>query len=717
MSPGHRSNIASPTVLEWQAPEAGYAKITGSVQLRQPYCSDGVEVDTPFNSKIVIPEKNGQAYPYTSEGSVVKGQSLTFKVSKGSPSQNNNCDTIVLDPTITFTQAVSVQPDLSIGVYKPTSAKEGAKVRFRTNVVVGAIAGTRQVITTNFYIDNVLIGSRKGRMSMRANSRGSFILPLSSAWTATKGTHTLRIVVDPDNVLAESDESNNTKTVTFVVGEGTASGGANRLTVKKVFLPGVSAAVTVKLDGALPSGTLDDTVYWDNVTAGSHTVSVTGAPKTFYAVCPGAGECLSTPQEGSTISYAHQAGKNDTVRLYFGSATTGIYDMYSFLGGVTPLKADAFDRYNFPVGITCEATIYTNAPTNTLLNIIRNNADLLSSKAGIKINFVYDKVIGEKAPILCSDKTGNDKKSVLRFGNFDLTNYCGERSSASGVTFYPDSLHDPNRPENGATLFHPDIIVDTEDPSYNGRNIDGIMSTLVNHEMGHLLGLEHSTDPNSIMNDKGAAYNHTQLKDVDIANLKEKYPLCAAKVKSKQPAKLSMTFSPNPAVWHLNSTDNKSQCVNGQVVVPNGYWSSYLTLKETSGSTGVTIEGAKIEQYGADGGIKKTLHFSGDFTLEAGGTIADSYHIPANKDFTLKKEVLTFFGKDDLGNAVQVTEALNFGGSHKLGSCRIPGGSGGGGGGGGGNGSGGGGSGWGGGGDGGSSSCSLDVCLEHEWGL
>ncbi len=77
--------------------------------------------------------------------------------------------------------------------------------------------------------------------------------------------------------------------------------------------------------------------------------------------------------------------------------------------------------------------------------------------------------------------------------------------------------------------------------------------------------------------------------------------------------------------------------------------------------------------------------------------------------------MLTFFGKDDLGNAVQVTEALNFGGSHKLGSCRVPGGSGGGGG--GGNGSGGGGSGWGGGGDGGSSSCPLDVCLEHEWGL
>lgn len=729
MSPGDRSKITSPTVLEWQAPEEGYAKITGSIQLKNPSCSDGVEVDTPFNSKIVIPAKSGQAYSYTSEGAVNKDQALAFKVSKGSSSQNNNCDTIVLDPRIEFTQTVSVKPDLSIRTYRPTSATEGVKVRFKAGVLVGSVPGTKQYITTNFYIDNQLVGSKRTRMSMRAGSKATFSLPLSSAWIATKGTHTLSIVVDPSNTLAESNEGNNTKTVTFVVRAAAPPIVADRLIVKKVFLPGVSAAVTVTLDGALPSGSTADTVYWDNVTAGSHTVAVSGAPKIFYAVCVRASNCPGGPvKEGSSISFTHQYVANDFIQLYLGDmgshiATTEGVNFKSLLGA-------GLNGINLGVDNSCSFTFETNAKTSDPEWPWIQAAAQGWSKSYVKVEIVSNPN-ADSLPII---STMADFDAMVGDDNHNLLILRKE-------IILPDVAEIAANPLAGLTrsfgVVNPgkllplaawgaDIKIDTSTEAFTILTKDGLRSAaftnLVSHEIGHTLGLGHVPMWQSIMSDSGLISEVRAgilvPSPSDLEALNGLYGHCAPK--PKPPAKVSLNFSQNPAVWTLKSPTGKSLCQNGQIMIPNGYWTSYLTLKETSGSTGATIQGATLKQYSADGTLKKTENFDGTIILKPGGMIADSYYVPPSKGFTLKKEVITFFGKDDLGNAIEATAALDLDGSYKLGSCGYPDGTwgngqgGGGGWGGGGTGSGGGG--WGGGGGGGSSTCPLDVCLEHEWG-
>ncbi|MEM2000514.1 MAG: CARDB domain-containing protein, partial [Candidatus Caldarchaeum sp.] len=65
----------------------------------------------------------------------------------------------------------------------------------------------------NWYVDDVLIHSWPG-WSLRA---GESVSSLGLNWSATPGTHVIRVVVDPDNLIDELDETDNQMSVTILV--------------------------------------------------------------------------------------------------------------------------------------------------------------------------------------------------------------------------------------------------------------------------------------------------------------------------------------------------------------------------------------------------------------------------------------------------------------------------------------------------------------------
>jgi len=105
-------DLNSRAILRWKAPETGNVKITASVQLGNPTCSDGIFVSMGnLDPSLVIPAKDKDPHLYTNNRGVLKGEILDFNISKGaSVSQNNKCDWTAFDPKIEFTPDGSGQP-------------------------------------------------------------------------------------------------------------------------------------------------------------------------------------------------------------------------------------------------------------------------------------------------------------------------------------------------------------------------------------------------------------------------------------------------------------------------------------------------------------------------------------------------------------------------------------------------------------------------------
>jgi len=431
--------------------------------------------------------------------------------------------------------------------------------------------------------------------------------------------------------------------------------GGGKVMVKKVLLPGVSASPTMVLDGLPPTSASGDMVYWENVTPGNRVLSVSGAPKVFYAVCTDASECLSTPSEGATMSLDHQFGKSDTIRVYFASATTNIVDAYALASLASPLRADDYEGYNMSIlANNCTVDLYTNTTGDYLSWAEQSATAWLAS--GVKIHIISDVTKGFQTSVLCDDKTGqSDGISALRFGDFNLIS-C-DNNEAAGWTTYGPSLFDSANMDKGYSTFYPDIAIDIADVGYATDSVlySKQMIHIISHEIGHLLGLRHTISNDSVM--KSGSYNLIFPSATDIDAVKAKYPTCAPK-----PAKVSLSFSPSPATWRATPGSNgKSVCRDGKMIKPNGEWVTNLDVEETNGSSGATMDKAVIKQYDTSGVLRVTEtinNFYSGLKVKAGSIKAVSFYVTPRAKFALGKIALKLSGKDDLGNAVETEEKV-----------------------------------------------------------
>ena len=98
--------------------------------------------------------------------------------------------------------------------YTPSSPEVGNVINFDSGVRNAGLSGTG-VFNVKWFIDGVQVGYG-GHTGVPANTTvlndNSFFY-----WTAVAGTHTLTFSVDVDNHVAESNEGNNSRSVTVTV--------------------------------------------------------------------------------------------------------------------------------------------------------------------------------------------------------------------------------------------------------------------------------------------------------------------------------------------------------------------------------------------------------------------------------------------------------------------------------------------------------------------
>lgn len=119
---------------------------------------------------------------------------------------------------VTYTGSAPTQTDLTVDVpgvsgdNQIQNVKVGDVVHFNGNWHVNDLA-TTSATRLEWYVDNADI-TNTAYVPEPVGAYGSLS---QGTWTATAGTHTLLFIADPLNTIAESNENNNTASVTFTV--------------------------------------------------------------------------------------------------------------------------------------------------------------------------------------------------------------------------------------------------------------------------------------------------------------------------------------------------------------------------------------------------------------------------------------------------------------------------------------------------------------------
>ena len=140
-------------------------------------------------------------HTYTSPGSYTA--LLTVTDSRGASSTNSATKTIT----------VNGQPDLIVSALKASNnqAPQGAKVTFTATIKNQGTVAAGVSTTTQFKDGNTVLGT----VSTPPIGAGQSVNVTFNWYTASakKGNHTITATADSGNVVAESNESNNSKSI------------------------------------------------------------------------------------------------------------------------------------------------------------------------------------------------------------------------------------------------------------------------------------------------------------------------------------------------------------------------------------------------------------------------------------------------------------------------------------------------------------------------
>ncbi len=175
----------------------------------------------------------------------------------------------------TFAKAVVVEAgvvayaDLVVNdlSWSPQSPNPGDIVTFSATVEnqgdAATLSGTKLAVAFVDEQGNALSIADSHTASLAAG--GTVLVTGTQAWTAVEGTHTIDAVVDVDNLIEESDESNNSRSKTLVVQSAPTAAGPDLVVTGVTHSPSspkagdtVTFTATVKNQGdtATPSGTV-----------------------------------------------------------------------------------------------------------------------------------------------------------------------------------------------------------------------------------------------------------------------------------------------------------------------------------------------------------------------------------------------------------------------------------------------------------------------------
>ena len=495
--------------------------------------------------------------------------------------------------------------------------------------------------------------------------------------------------------------------------------------VKKLFL-GVSphSQSAVSLDG----GPFTDSPTYTDAVVGTHALSIQIPPnmKMFYAVCPNSSEdyCLGPikggflgPQTVTSESFSHALGVSDKITLFYGSPSM------AYTSDTLALTFNNTRSFFEKLGELVKPS-YAYALTSVPVMGVWGNtraADPSVAVASCSQKFFVTDDQGDQGQAdgpgdLYSEvgvALGDWHRQVKPFLLFGGTFKPAGGSTVNGITSYPilQLSEGPNpRPDGKSTIGYsnqdyfvatetiglarrqwfdtPEInyILETDialDPtaSFSKAGIvpEGSyhLPTVLLHEIGHALGLgEFDEAPlgTSVMTTpeykKNIVASITANDTFTINNL---YKSC-----QKQPANVTMSMKPNPTPWKsLNGGQPLCDPISGETLRPNGEWPLNITLKETTGGTGVTFKSPFTVRLYKSGILMKTLSdrmfWGGESPrVEAGGSKYVPFRVRPGKSFVPDRAELTFFGTDDLGNSIQTTGSvdLNQTGASKLKTCK-----------------------------------------------
>ncbi|XVU26712.1 CARDB domain-containing protein [Actinoplanes sp. CA-054009] len=177
---------------------------------------------------------NGNVVGSATVGALAAGATATVQVNAGRRGQGSYQVSAVVDPadtvaelsndnnTLTASSSLVVGqapgPDLQVVSVTPTPANPavGAQVSFAVAV------NNRGTSSAAASVTRVTVGSTTLNVNTGAIAAGSTATVTAGTWTAASGGATITAIADATNVIAETNENNNTRTQSIVVGRGAA---------------------------------------------------------------------------------------------------------------------------------------------------------------------------------------------------------------------------------------------------------------------------------------------------------------------------------------------------------------------------------------------------------------------------------------------------------------------------------------------------------------
>ncbi|MEU8814745.1 CARDB domain-containing protein [Actinoplanes sp. NPDC048796] len=224
-APNPDLTVTSVTWSPASPDEATAVTVSATVRNAGSAASGATSLDVRLNGNVV-----GSA----TVGALAAGATATVQVGAGRWAQGSYQVSAVVDPADTVAElsndnntltasaplvvAQAPGPDLQVTGVTPTPANPavGAPVSFSVAV------NNRGTSSAAASVTRVAVGSTTLNVNTGAIAAGATVTVTAGPWTATSGGATITATADATNVVAETNENNNTRTQSIVVGRGAA---------------------------------------------------------------------------------------------------------------------------------------------------------------------------------------------------------------------------------------------------------------------------------------------------------------------------------------------------------------------------------------------------------------------------------------------------------------------------------------------------------------